>query len=302
MKFSKYGKELDLLLLLTDNGSYTVKQLAQKLGVTERTIYYYLEYLHFSGFILIKQGGRYRIDRSSPFFRRLREQIVLNESEAEYVCKMLEDAAQTNHIARSVRAKLEQHFRLEERSNPEVLRRLNANLQQLKAAMAAKKMAVLKNYSSPHSKTIADRIVEPFRLMHDNMDVRCYELRSHANKTFRIARAESIEMIDVPWIHEDDHRQEFVDIFMFSGEERLPVSLRLGQLAYNLMLEEYPASQPYISPDGDNSWVLNIDVASYLGIGRFVMGLYDDVEVLGDKAFAEYIRQKVQAMKEKPVR
>ncbi|WP_337559335.1 HTH domain-containing protein, partial [Prevotella sp.] len=46
----KYGRELDLLLLLSDNGSYTAQQIADRLGITRRHLYNYFEYLRDCGF------------------------------------------------------------------------------------------------------------------------------------------------------------------------------------------------------------------------------------------------------------
>ena len=40
-------------------------------------------------------------------------------------------------------------------------------------------------------------------------------------------------------------------------------------------------------------------MASYLGIGRFVLGLYHDIDVLGSAQFAAYINEKVKAMNQK---
>ena len=35
---------------------------------------------------------------------------------------------------------------------------------------------------------------------------------------------------------------------------------------------------------------------SFLGIGRFVIGLYDDIEILGCEEFKEYVRKKIEGM------
>ena len=45
--------------------------------------------------------------------------------------------------------------------------------------------------------------------------------------------------------------------------------------------------------------IFSSDVASYLGIGRFVLGLYHDIEVLGNPDFVAYIYNKVKGMVEK---
>ena len=107
-------------------------------------------------------------------------------------------------------------------------------------------------------------------------------------------------MTDVEWLNEQSHKSIFTDLFMFSGEERLPVELKLGRLAHSILLEEYPAAEAYITPaNTPNHWIFASEVASYLGIGRFVLGLYHDIDVLGSAQFAAYINEKIKAMNQK---
>ena len=74
--------------------------------------------------------------------------------------------------------------------------------------------------------------------------------------------------------------------------------MRLGLLAHNLFLEEYPQASRNIKPDGDDPshWILELVVCDYRGVGRFVIGLYDDIEVLGCDSFKDYIREKIEKM------
>ena len=37
--------------------------------------------------------------------------------------------------------------------------------------------------------------------------------------------------------------------------------------------------------------------SSYMGVGRFVLGLFENIEVLGGEGFREYVARKVGAMK-----
>jgi hypothetical protein len=37
-----------------------------------------------------------------------------------------------------------------------------------------------------------------------------------------------------------------------------------------------------------------MNVASYLGIGRFVLGLLSDIDVLGDEAFKNYLKNQLK--------
>lgn len=292
MKMNKYGRELDLLLLLTDNSNHTIQDMADQLGVTRRTLYYYMDYFRRSNFKLIQNGNYYQLDRTSPFFKRLHENISLTPEEALYLRRLIGNEDNNDSTARSARIKLDRFFHLEELVSPERQQQIDRNIQTLKAAMAEKKMVVLRNYSSPHSQTVADRYVEPFMLMNRGLDVRCHEIKTHTNKTYRLARMESVEILDIEWISEALHKEAYTDLFMFSGEERHPVSLRMGLLAHNLMLEECPDSYECFTQEDDTHWLFQTDFVSFLGIGRFVLGLYEDIDVLGNDEFKAYIEAK----------
>ena len=93
------------------------------------------------------------------------------------------------------------------------------------------------------------------------------------------------------------HKKIFTDIFMFSGEERLHVVLRLGQLARNLLVEEFPRAAKWLTPEDETHWLLHIDVANFAGLGRFVLGLAQDVEVVENDDFRNYLREQVEKMR-----
>jgi len=63
------------------------------------------------------------------------------------------------------------------------------------------------------------------------------------------------------------------------------------------MTEEYPISSNSFSKQEDNHWIVSLDVVSYLGIGRFVLGLYDDIEILEGDGFKDYIKSKIVKMR-----
>lgn len=299
MRMNKYGRELELLVLLTDNANYTAQQLADRLDITRRNLYYYFDYLRDCGFSLIRQGTTYRLDRDTPFFRRLHANMALSRREAEYVARLLDTTDRRDLTADAIRTKLARAYNLPDTANPEVQKLVARNASTLKQAMARKLMAKLCDYSSPHSSTVADRIVEPFLFLDNGTAVRCHEIKSHQNKTFKLSRMQRVEIIDVPWIREQDHKQVYTDVFMFSGEERHRVELSLGQLSHNLLVEEYPESERCITQAADR-WLFAADVVSLRGVGRFVLGLYDDIRVLGDQEFAHFIEQKVAAMQGRP--
>ncbi|MEE1093274.1 MAG: WYL domain-containing protein [Prevotella sp.] len=299
MRHDKLERELNLLLLLTDNRSYTIEKLCDKVGVSRRNLYYYLEFFRDCGFVVNKYGGCYSIDRNSPFFSKLTERISFTEEEAIVMRRLLDRIDENSAIVVNLKKKIDRFYDYDILASDTVREQAAHNISVLHDAIKYKKCVVLRNYSSPNSRTVRDRIVEPFLLMNNNNEVRCLEMVSRQNKTFKVARMEDVMMLDDMWQHEALHRRMFTDIFMFSGEVLLPVRLRMGRLAYNILNEEYPQAMMHVTQEAEGTWILDIDVCSYAGIGRFVLGLSEDVQVIGGEGFLEYLRAKVRQMADK---
>lgn len=68
MRHDKLEKEMNLMLLLTENHRYDVDTLCERAGISRRMLYYYLESFRDWGFKVEKNGRIYSLDRESPFF------------------------------------------------------------------------------------------------------------------------------------------------------------------------------------------------------------------------------------------
>ena len=283
------------MLLMTENRDYTVQQMCERLGISRRTLYYYIDFFRDSGFTVEKRGTCYSLDKNSQFFTRLFKKVHFTEDEAITMRRLLDRASDNSLHVQHLKNKLTRLYDLDILENVTLREQDADNVSTLYDAIKMKKTVILRNYSSPHSNTTANRVVEPFMFMDNNNEIRCYEIASGQNKTFKISRIESVMILADDQIHEARHKKVFTDIFMFSGEKRLPVTLRLGRLARNIMLEEYPQSAA--TPDDASHWIVSLDVCSYLGISRFVLGLFESVEILGSEEFREYIRMKIDNMK-----
>lgn len=295
MRFSKLQNELQLITLLADSVGYTAVELSKKMNISRRQIYYLLEFIKSAGFVLFKQGDKYHIDRRSPFFTQLSQTLQFTDAEVRTIYNVLLMSGNSSNMVNQLRAKLDRAYNFSHSISTAKQQALINNVKIVTHAIENKKMLRFVSYSSPHSQSVSDRIVEPFFLMNNNQDVRCYEIKSKMNKTFRLNRMQRIEEIDTPWIYEHCHRQIFTDIFMFSSEEHHNVKLSLGQLAYNIFLEEYPHGAKYLSVIDDKHWLLNIEVCDFRGLGRFVLGLYSDIEIIESNEFKEYIEHMLSS-------
>ena len=281
-------------LLLTENRHYDVETLCRRLAISRRMFYYYLESFRDWGFIVEKSGRCYSIDRESPYLKRLFETINFTEEEALTMLSILNKVGEENALAQRIRYKLNRFYDFHILDNPALRERVAHCVSVLYDAIKRKRVVKIMDYASPHSDTVSDRVVEPFLLLNDNNDVRCYELSSGENKTFKLSRMRDVVLLDLSWSCESKHKRVFTDIFMFSGEERLPVAVRLDRLAYQVFVEEYPRAAHAVTQEDAAHYVLRTEVVSYRGIGRFVLGLYDHVEVLGDEGFQAYVRETLR--------
>jgi hypothetical protein len=96
------------------------------------------------------------------------------------------------------------------------------------------------------------------------------------------------------WQHEPEHKAGYIDIFRISSFERLPVKLRLNLRSASLLTEEYPLAEQYLTKISDNEYVLDTEVCSYEGVGRFVMGLLSDIEIVNSSELKEFVENKIK--------
>ena len=101
------------------------------------------------------------------------------------------------------------------------------------------------------------------------------------------------------WQYEDKHSRGYIDIFRISSFSQYPIKLRLGLLSSSLLTEEYPLAEKYLTQINDNEWILDTSVCGYEGVGRFVLGLYNDIEIIESEKFREYIRKNIEKYKQK---
>lgn len=297
MEHNKYSSLLDLLLALTQWRGATTEELMNVTKTSRRNLYYCFEALRNYGFTVVRQGRRYHLDSRSPFFCQLAGNVNFSETEALYLHKLV-SAGERTQLTEDILRKLEQFYNLNVFTDPDIQSRMTKNVARLYEAMDKKKLVMLKNYSSPHSRTVSNRIVEPFLFLNNDIDVQCYELLSGRNKTFKVSRMESVIVCnDLNWSHEYMHKKAYTDLFMFTGDERHHIRLRLGQLSSSVLLEERPMASKNLRQEDERHWILDTDVVSYVGVGRFVLGLAADIEVLDDEGLRQYLRQQVANMK-----
>lgn len=289
---------LDVIRAISGDKILSAPDIAKILGTSLRNAYYVVKALSAYGFFVNHNRLGYNLDATSPFFKDINDSVGLNVDQAFYLYRMLIGKDVDNPMAAGIRLKLKRFYHFDVLGGNKKNYGPYTNYMLLQSAMKDHKCVVLHNYASSNSLTVRNRLVEPFMFLGEDTDVRAYEVESGRNKTFKISRISIVEILDREWENVNKHRNAFTDMFMYSGEVRHHVLLRLDVSSYNCMQEEYPHSIFCLRPDDDTHWLFETDVANYEGIARFIMGLFDHIEVLEDKGLKKYLKEKIKRMGE----
>lgn len=300
MELEKFNRQLKLIALLAGNASLTVDALAGKLGMSRRTVYRYINLLRQSPLFEVEHSGDvFRIGRNSAFVREISDNLSLSEDEAAVVAGLVASARGSSLQMRSLRNKLERIYNYRVLDTPEADSRTARNLSRLYEAVKQHRVVVLKDYRSLNGSSVSDRVVEPFAFINSNDDVRCYELATRKNKTFKVARAGDVTVLDLTWSNADRHDKYYSDLFGFSGTETTRVVLHLSMRAAAILREEHPAAAACLTPCNDGSCTFDTEVCGFRGLARFVLGLYSEIDIVEPQAFKDYMRSECELLTKK---
>ena len=293
----KLERLLRLMKLLTANNYLTVDEIAARLSITPRSVYRYIDTFRTAGFVIKKKNNCIRLDKSSPYFKDISELIHFTEEEAYILKSAIESIDENNILKQNLKKKLYTVYNYKILAETIVNGRHSRNVRQLVQAMEQQQTVLLKNYSSSHGNDIRDRKVEAFAFTTNYEQVWCFCHEDREVKLFRVSRIGAVEVLPEPWQHEDVHVAGYIDIFRMHSDNRLPVNLKLGLPSSSLLVEEFPIASKHLQKISDNEWILDIEVCSYEGVGRFVLGLMGDIEIIDSPEFLQYITSQVEKMK-----
>ena len=286
----KLERLLRLMKLLTANTTYNVDQLAERLSMSRRTVYRYIDTFREAGFVIKKTGDCIRLDKESPHFRDISQLVHFTEEEAVILKNAIENIDDTNLLKQNLKRKLYSVYDNKTLADTVVRGKNAPNIRRLIEAIEEERQAVLHGYQSPHGGEVRDRRVEPFAFTTNYVQVWCYDLEDGTNKLFKTSRIGSVSL-EGEWRHTAEHREGFIDAFRLHGNRRYRVRLELGMLAYNLLCEEYPLAERDIRPMREGRWLLETEVAGMAGVGRFVAGLLDDIRIVDSPELVAHLRR-----------
>lgn len=285
------------LIGLLKSGGRTVNQLAQQLDANARTIYRYFKLLEELGFMIDQDfHGKFFIHREegeNPEDRFSLEEVSMMR-------QLLQSGASGHPLQEVMLRKLS--FHSEARDLPEQFLKMRVAklFRTINEAIEGKKQVLLKSYHSANSQEINDRLVEPFQFGEGFQSVLALDTKDKQSKYFKLERIGEVVVLDKPYKYEALHQKNATDMFGLSGRKQIWVSMRLSLKACMLLREEFPLSVKYIEKDNESegkSYLFNGPVLHFKGIGRFVMGLADEITITSPPEFKQYIKDIIKQQK-----
>lgn len=288
----KIERLLRVMQLLINNRMYTIDDIAVKLDTSARTVYRYIDSFRSSGFLIEEENGFYSLSKNSKQLRQISDLIYFTEEEAFILKKAIESIDASNPVMEALKSKLYSVYNFRRLAEITVHKRQLNIVNALAEAFEEQKCVILKNYRSSNSSVVTDREVEPFAFGLNMIDIVCFEPLSGLNKIFKISRIGDVEILEKDWENVEKHRQVETDVFRIMSFERFPVKLHLTMLAANLLLEEFPMAEDKLTKISDDSYIFEDMVCSYEGVGRFALGLCNEVKVIDSPGFIKFLNAK----------
>lgn len=299
MQFNtKINRFLGLIWYLSNNYPKKKEECTAFLGIKDATFYNYRNCLLETGFDVRQKDGRYWIEYPEKDHKVLQQLFHFSEEEGYLLSRCIDLLEVSNSCASQLKQKLTAILNQDKLLESYLQKEKSVIVQLLQKAKKEKKQVLLINYASGNSQSVKNRLVEPFEFKDDFNLFWAFDNQIRQNRQFKVCRVEDVQPSPLSWENERLHRSKPVDIFRNTGNLNKRVECILTLKARNLLVEEYPLAERYLTKQGVNSYLLSAPVAKYEGPGRFVLGLAEDVKPLGDEGFLEYLKEKIIKQKE----
>lgn len=290
----KIERVLRLMKLMSGSVNFTVDELAERLGISYRSIYRYIDTFKSAGFAVEKvHGNTYRIMKMPRAVKDIENLVYFSEEEARVVSGLIQGLDGSNGLKANLYKKLSTIYDVTAIDRYVDNKDQAFNIQMLQEAMNDRKKVLLKDYSSSHSGTSHDILIEPYDFSGEYINVYGYDVERRENRVYKIARIGKVEPDGADWEYGSEHRKGYMDVFRMTGQNRTHVRLEMNLRAKNLLVEEFPMAESEVREE-DGRWVLDTHVSHMQGVGRFVIGLAEDVKIVDSPELLEYVRNYVK--------
>lgn len=295
----KLDRLLEITILLINRGSATAPELAERFGVSTRTIYRDIDVLSSAGVpVYTSRGAGGGISLLGEFTL---PKAIVSKEERESILFSLQTLRATRYPEiESVLEKLSGLFQTAAtdwisidfspwESGPAA----QGRIRELRDAILHGKVLRMEYWSADNRRSLRD--VEPIQLSYKahSWYLKAWCRRRHALRTFRLSRIRSLtatgETFD-PNVKRPPAPPEYAA----PPKQLVHVVLRCRQpMAYRLF-DDY--DDDVVTDNGDGTYTLEIDFPEDEWVYGYILGFGDYAEVLSPPALRELIRDRIRRM------
>jgi predicted DNA-binding transcriptional regulator YafY len=281
---------LQLIALLKKAPPKSIRFLAGVLESTDRTVYRYLDLVKELGFELHKDhNNKFQIVGGDEY-----QQISFSDEEVLLLRDLVMTTGKDNKLRDSLLQKIYLQSELAIQGNQILKANLGKMVEKINTSISENKRIVLKGYHSLNTQKISDRIIEPITLTDNYNSVCGFEIETQLNKYYNLERITEVIQLEDEQQFLQFHQLDEMDVFGFSEKNgrKFSVELLVSLRAYILLKEQYPKIENHITKEiNSEKYRVKIDVNNPKPITRFILGLKEDIEVIGSESFLKHISE-----------
>ena len=286
----KILRVLQLITLLKKAPPKSIRFLAGVLESTDRTVYRYLDLVKELGFELHKDhNNKFEIVGGDEY-----QQISFSNEEVLLLRDLVLTTGKDNKLRDSLLQKIYLQSELAIQGNQILKANLGKMVEKINSSISENKRIVLKGYHSLNTQKISDRIIEPITLTDNYNSVCGFEVETQLNKYYNLERITEVIQLEEEQQFHQLHQLDEMDVFGFSEKngQKFSVELLVSLRAYILLKEQYPKIESHITKEiNSEKYRVKIDVNNPKPITRFILGLKEDIEVIGSESFLKHMSE-----------
>lgn len=294
---NKTTRILRLILYLSCGYPKSKEECKEYLCIGESSFFNYCNLIKDIGFDIVQKDGSYWISNKHNESNILSKLLYFSEEEGYVLSKAINNTEGKQAIVQNLHNKLNLFLNHDESVKCYINKNKDKMVKTIFNALKEQKQVVLVNYSSGNSQSIRNRTIEPFEFKDDFNLVWGFDIDLEKNRQFKLTRIQEVIVLPIVWRNSHLHRSLPVDVFRNTGDLNKRVEFEMNLRAKNLLIEEYPLSEKYLVQKADNQFLFTVMVSKYEGPARFVLGVIDDVKVIGDNGFWDFLIKKIEKIK-----
>lgn len=295
----KLNRLFEIATILLNKGSITAKELAERFGVSTRTIYRDIDVLSSAGVPVYMNkgngGGIYLLENYAV------DRTLISEQESENLLLAIQTMQATQYPELdTVLEKMGSIFKKAAANDwVEVdfspwgsLPNENNKFADIKRAMLGRRVIRFEYVNATGRKSI--RLAEPEKLVFkDNAwYLRAFCRERQAHRTFRISRIKKLEITAELFEQKQAPAGEGKAAPRYDSETLIPLKIRFQASVVNRLYDYFDDS--FVTPGGDGSFILEVALPPGEWIYSYILSFGQYVEVLEPESVKKSIAQRMK--------